>query len=111
MIEEIVSLYLDNSLGVSVYAERPDEPPGSYIIIEKTGGGVSDHIRRATLAIQSYGATMHQAAQLNERVIEAMNGLISLNSVTRSQLNSDYNFTDPQTKEYRYQCVYDITYY
>ena len=26
-------------------------------------------------------------------------------------LNSDYNFTDTETKEYRYQAVFDINYY
>ena len=50
--------------------------------------------------------------KLNEKVKEAMDELPwELDSVTRSKLNSDYNFTDTATRKYRYQAVYDITYY
>ena len=31
--------------------------------------------------------------------------------ISRVQLNSDYNFTDTAQKRYRYQAVYDLTFY
>ena len=37
--------------------------------------------------------------------------VIELNEVTDVDLNASYNFTDQQTKEYRYQTVFDITHY
>ena len=31
-------------------------------------------------------------------------------NVFRCELNGDYNFTDTETKRYRYQAVFDLTY-
>ena len=39
-----------------------------------------------------------------------MAGIVELPDVSRSALNSDYNYTDTDTKTYRYQAVYDLTY-
>ena len=36
---------------------------------------------------------------------------MQLNDVIKVSLNSDYNFTDITTKRYRYQAVFDISYY
>ena len=67
------------------------------------------------LTIQSYENSMQKAAELNEEVkhwmLDGMEGLITLNEVAQVQLNSDYNYTDTTTKEYRYQAVYDIIHY
>ena len=54
---------------------------------------------------------MYEAAVLNERVKKAMDDIAVLSNVSKSELNSDYNFTDTTKKEYRYQAVYDITYF
>ena len=53
---------------------------------------------------------MYKASELNEIVKEKMDDLITLPNISKSSLNSDYNFTDTQTKKYRYQAVYDIYY-
>ena len=50
-------------------------------------------------------------AVLNEKVKEFMRAAISLDSIAKVECNSDYNFTDASTKEYRYQAVFDIKYY
>lgn len=111
MIEQTILDYLSARLGVPVYMEVPSTPPPSFVVLEKTGSGRANHISRATLAVQSYAPTLLEAAQLNEAVKAAMDNAIDLDEVSRSALNSDYNFTDPQTKRYRYQAVYDITHY
>ena len=41
---------------------------------------------------------------------DAMRSLIEVDNVGRSKLNTAYNYTDPETKEYRYQAVFDINY-
>lgn len=111
MIEKIVLNHLMEKMTVPVYMEEPEEPPEAYIIIEKTGSGGKDQLKTATLAIQSYGKSMEQAAQLNEDMKEAMEDIENQNPVSRAQLNSDYNFTDTNTKRYRYQAVYDFIFY
>lgn len=64
----------------------------------------------ATFALQSYADSMYEAALLNREVIEKMKNMITLDEIFKVKLNSDYNFTDPSTKKYRYQCIFDITY-
>ena len=48
---------------------------------------------------------------LNEAVKDAMDNFIEEVQVSKSSLNSDYNFTDTQSKTYRYQAVYDIIHF
>lgn len=113
MIEATIISYLidKTSAAKAVYAERPKSPPAKYIIVEKTGSSRADRVDRATVAIQSIGGTLLDAASLNEEVKTKMDAILSLESIGACRLNSDYNFTDQTTKEYRYQAVFDITHY
>lgn len=111
MIEIIVMDYLRDKLGIPVYTEEPSEKNDSYIVIEKTSGGISNHIESATLAIKSYGKTMYEAAILNEKMKDAINDITDLDSVSSAKLNSDYNYTDTARKKYRYQAVFDFVYF
>ncbi len=99
-------------LDVPCYAERPEkEPDRMYIVLEKTGSSEENRIPSATIAIQSYGTTLYEAAVLNEKVKEVMRDIVKLPSVSSCDLNSDYNFTYTAMKAYRYQAVFVITYY
>lgn len=111
MIEKIILDYLSEKLFVPVYMEMPENPPSAFILIEKTGGGGSKGIYSAMMAIQSYNTTLYGAAQLNEQLKEAMLDIDELDVISKAELNSDYNFTDPRTKHYRYQAVYDLIYF
>lgn len=110
MIEIVLLNYLREVLSVDVFMEIPPNPPGSYVRIEKTGSAEEEYIETATFALQSYADSMYEAALLNREVINKMRKMIALDEVFKVQLNSDYNFTDPSTKKYRYQCIFDITY-
>lgn len=110
MIEKTIYDYLNSCMDVPVYMEKQDAMPETYVLIEKTGSSVSNYIYSATFAIQSYSTSMYNASELNEIVKEKMDDLITLPNISKSSLNSDYNFTDTQTKKYRYQAVYDIYY-
>lgn len=111
MIEKIVLDYLEKELQVPVYMEEPEKKPESFVVIEKTGSGKKNGIFSATLAIQSYAASMLKAAELNEKVKGKMDEIIKLDDVSSGKLNSDYNYTDTRTKKYRYQAVYDLIHY
>lgn len=116
MIETILIDYLNSVLTVEVYAERPENPEDKYVLIEKTGSTRENFITTSTIAIQSIsdslqGGSMLDAMDLNEDVKEAMDEIINLDSIVMVSLNSDYNYTDDTTKEYRYQAVYNITHY
>lgn len=108
MIEKIILDHLASCLRVPVYLEhRPDEPD-SFVLIERIGSSRDNMITTVSFAIQSYGASMLEACRLNEEVKEAMDRSIELNSISRVSLDTDYNFTDTETKRYRYQAIYDL---
>lgn len=111
MIEKTILDYLSGKLDMKVYMEIPEKKPGSFVVIEKTGSSRINHIETATLAVQSYGPTLVEAAKLNERVKQAMDDAIELPSIGSVRFSTDYNFTDTTLKHYRYQAVYDIIYY
>lgn len=111
MIEEVVVSYLSDALSVPVHVMQPNKPPASYVIVEKTSGGVGNQVPRATIAIQSYAPTVYGASKLNEEVKEAMAGIVALDEIGRCHLETDYSFTDTARKVPRYQAVYDIRHY
>lgn len=111
MIESIILNYLSKKLSVPVYMEDDGETGGSYVVIEKTGGGEENYLKSAVIAIQSYADSLYNAASLNEKVKEAMSKIIEVDDITKCQLNSDYNYTDTTRKAYRYQAVFDINHY
>lgn len=111
MIETIVRSFLKEKLSVEVYMEEPEEIPDSYVILERTGGGSSNGLKSATIAIQSYAQSLADACLLNEAVKLALEDIDNQDPISNAELNSDYNFTDTETKRYRYQAVYDFLYY
>lgn len=114
MIEKIILDYLGAALtDVSCMMEVPPEGLTlPCVVIQKTGSSKKNHLYSATFAIQSYADSRYNAALLNERVKAAMDTAHeNLDSVTASALNSDYDYTDTTTKNYRYQAVYDIHHY
>lgn len=111
MIEKIILDWLSAELDVPVYLEEPKELPEEYVLIDKLGSAESDLITSATIAVQSYSASLYGAAELNVKVKKAMAGCVSQSDICRCVCTSDYNYTDTETKRYRYQAVFDITYY
>lgn len=113
IIEKTIRNYLDGELDCPVWMEIPKGMtiPSEYVLIQKTGSRRYNHLNYAVVTLQSYSDTLKGAMELNESVKDAMDGLVILPQISRSALNSDYNFTDTQAKVYRYQAVYDITHY
>ena len=111
MVEKTILDHLTQRLNVKVFMEEPEKPPKSYVIIEKVGSRQSNRIDTASFAVQSYGASLLQASELNQSVKEAMSDLVIHSDIASCKPTSDYNFTDISTKRYRYQALFDITHY
>ena len=110
MIEKIILEYLKAEMDVPVFVDQyATETP--RIVIEKTGSSRTNQLDAATFAVQSYADSLYGAAMLNEEVKQVMTDAVNLESIASVNLNSDYNFTDTTTKSYRYQAVFEITYY
>lgn len=119
MIEKDVLDYLSANIDVPVLMEVPEVPsetfsemPQEFVVIEKIAGSVTNHIRFATFAIQSYSLeSLYAAAELNDNVHDVMDVMVSnVENVSESKMVADTNFTDTSTKRYRYQCLYNIFY-
>ena len=110
MIETLIIDYLSEHLEVFVGMEAPEQTT-DYVLIDKTGSSRTNHIITSSFAIQSYGASLYGAMLLNAEVAEAMEGFIELDQITRVELETDYNYTNTETKQYRWQSVYNITHY
>jgi len=112
MIEKVIIDYLNDNLGnVKAYAERPENPPEEFVLVEKTGGGIENLIYNSLITVQSYSDTLLNTAQLNDRVVKILLNAIDCPEISRVDLNSSYNYTDTQEKRYRYQAVFDVTHY
>jgi len=111
LLETILLDYLSEELKVPVYMEVPETPPASYVVIQKTGSNRTNRIDTAMVAIQSIADSLYEAASLNESVKAAMDVFEDVNpEIFRTELNSDYNYTNEETKSRRYQAVYNITF-
>lgn len=112
LIEAIVISHLASVLNTDdVYAERPTDPPAKYYVIEKTAAGRKNFVSTATVAVQSISSgSLLEAAQMSKDAERAMENLITVANVSAVRLNSAYNFTDPETREYRYQAIFDLYY-
>lgn len=113
MIETTILDYLSARAGVPCHMEVPKTAPDSFVILDKTGGTKDNLLSRATVAIQSYAASLYEAAVLNDHIVKYMEELPeNAVNVTKVGINSGgYNFPDTDSKRYRYQAVFDIYYY
>ena len=102
--------YLNTALDVPVFMEAPEQT-SDYVLIDQTRSSRTNHIITTTFAIQSYGDSLYDAMLLNEAVKDAMEDFAGLDEVTHVELETDYNFTNTTTKQYRWQAVYSITHY
>ena len=112
-IEEAAVGWLNQILDVPVYAEVPAVMPERFVVLEKTGGARANYIWSATLAVQSWDRTsLLGAITLSDAVKEAMFDMAGgISMIGGVRLNSEYNWTDPESKYYRYQAVFDVTHY
>ncbi len=113
MIEITLINYLKQELEEPVWMTIPkgETLPDEYVLIQKTGSSRADRLTHSMFAIQSYGRSLYNAMDLNRKVKAAMDEIIALDDVCACRLNSDYNFTDTQAKNYRYQAVYELAHF
>lgn len=119
MIEKTVFDYLSENMDAPVLMELPEVPsedfatvPEAFVVLEKVSGDITNHIRFATISIQSYSTrSLYLAAALDETVHGVMDVMAeNVETVSECRMTADTNFTDTSTKRYRYQCLYNIFY-
>lgn len=110
MIEQILQDYLRQNT-FPCYMSVPENPSGNFCVLEKTGSDYKEGVFRATIAVQSYGNSKFEAAQLNHYVIQCMLNADTLPDVVSCTPNTDYDFPDTTRKLPRYQAIFDVVHY
>lgn len=117
MIEETIYAYLDDNATVPWYAMKSPtfddhSTETKYGLFEKTNSTKTNHISRSTFAFQSYAPTLLEAAQISAELRQLMEDLPNISAeVSKAQLQGEYNFTNTQDKQPRYQAVFNITHF
>ena len=98
--------------GYKTCFEHPeDNPAGVYLVIEKIGETSENHLFTATFAVQVYADTLANAAREAFRLMPAIKRLGNRKGIAATDVTNCYNWTDTETKEYRYQLLVDVVYY
>lgn len=110
ILEEFLIAWLARKTGYDVYAEAPEGHPTEFYTVERTGSRTANRVTTVTVAIQSWNSlSMYHAAAMNDDLKREMETLVQEPEISACRLSTDYNFTDTDSKYYRYQAVYNIT--
>lgn len=110
-IEATTIAYLAD-LEIPVYAERPANPPGTYLLVEKTGAELVNFISQDTIVISAVAPSKFETSELCDELINAMMQITEEESdITACSLESAYDDTDTALKDYRYTAVFNISHY
>lgn len=107
---EYLTAYFEEDTTLFIGVEAPEQFT-NYVLVDQTGSSTRNHITTATVAVQSYGASLLDAMELNETVKAAVFSFAGQDEVAGVRLETDYNFTNTATKQYRWQAVFQITHY
>lgn len=109
-IELAIIDYLKELVEWPVVADVPNPRPERFVRIERTGGSdLERYVDQPTVAVQSWAPTRFEAsvmAQDVDALLLDMPGEVM--NVMSCERNSLYNFPDPDSKQARYQGVYDF---
>lgn len=111
MIEITVRDYLEQTLSTPVFMEYPENPPDRFVVLKKGDTTRENLLETVTLIPESYAASNLDTARLNQLVKESMDALTELDEISASEHATDYPAFDERNKRYRYQAVYNVTYY
>lgn len=114
IIESLIIKYLQDAniqgIGANVYAETPVNPPDDYVLIRRTGGSAENYLRDYNVYTETISRQDKLTAATNhEAVVEAMQRMPDTEPVFRCRLNSDYDATRADKKDYRFQALWQIT--
>ena len=111
MIDDLILNALNELLDVPVYPEIPEHTEGEYVILNLVKGANRHGMAEMSIICDSYSGTMYSASQLNAKVEQALDSLISFSWIRDITRNSSYPANDTTKKAYRHKCNYDCFYY
>lgn len=111
MLEVTIKQFLETRVNVPVYLEVPADAAKEYYAIERVGGSEDEKIFHSSVTIESVGKSLYSAALMDENLYNIMCDLPTMPDVSSINLNSHYNATDTERKQYKYKALFDINHY
>lgn len=112
MIEDFTLRYLSSKLDdVPGAIGQPSPLPPYCFVIKKTDSETSNMIPTDTLSLYAYAPSEYEAAQLNERIKQAMQTMADQDAICNVAFYTDFSDDDTEYKVPRYQSIYNVTYY
>ena len=100
--------YLTANTSVKAYGQVPATRPQRFITVELTGESSDIWRDSPTLAVQCWAGSDSEAAALSLEVKAAMQDFQYEGHIRKVSQNSRYSFPDPDSRQARYQIVYDL---
>lgn len=109
-IEAEIIAYLSGVLELPIVADVPNPRPERFVLVERTGGSdLEKYVDCPTVAVQSWAPTRFEASTVSRDVdallLDMPGEVLNVMSCER---NSLYNFPDPDSRQARYQGVYEF---
>ena len=106
----IAWLNADADTSVSAFGNIPEDRPSSFITVERTGGQQMGIVDYPALAVQCWAPSRADAMALADLVADRLrDGWRLAPNVAACDINSIYNFPDPDSGQARYQLTVTAT--
>lgn len=110
LIEKFVRDYLLTKLNVPVYMEQPAGRVSEYVVFYVTDRGKENHINMATVEFSSYADSKFDAAELDQDLRDAMEGIVETPEIFASKFGGGNDDKDNELNRYRYRSYFNLYY-
>ena len=112
LIEQIVKEYLDTVFSedsIPVLLETPKTLPSKFIVFTLIDRGKENRINEVTLEFMSYADSKIESAEIDEKVREAMENIVTYPDIA-CRFGGGNDNPDNTLKKYRYRCYFNLYY-
>lgn len=107
----VVDFLNESGVGADAYPQVPSDRPGSFLVVERTGGGDQNRVQStASVDVDCWAQTVWEASELAESVREALLTMPDVEpNVFHVSITSTYNNPDLDSGSPRYTVGADMT--
>lgn len=108
-VEELLIAEINRVRGAGfAVADVPEQRPVSFVTVELTGGPSGLHLSRPTVAVQCWAPDRAKASDLAYEIAGILKSLATHPNIGRVDVQSIYNFPDPDSGQPRYQLTVSL---
>lgn len=109
-LECLVIDYLNSSnLGISAFYDVPAERPESFVVVERTGGDLSNRVvESAVFDMQCWSSIRALAAQYANNIRNVLLDITTLENVSYINITSFFRDKDLESGTPRYHIVFEL---